>query len=54
MLILTGSKTLQVLNLGFNNIGNDGISMISMELQHNNSLTELSLAQCGLSEKGYV
>ena len=52
--IITGSKTLRVLNIGFNNIGDDGISTISMELQHNNSLTELSVAQCGLSEKGNV
>ena len=50
--IITGSTTLRVLNVGDNEIGDDGISMISEELQHNNSLTELSLWRCRLSVKG--
>ena len=41
-----------MLDFGFNDIGDEGISMISKELQHNNSLTELSLGECGLSAKG--
>ena len=50
--IITGSTTLRVLRVGGNKIGDDGISMISEELQHNNSLTELSVANCGISAKG--
>ena len=50
--IITGSNTLRVFNVGGNKIGDDGISLISEELQHNNSLTELSVAQCGLTVKG--
>ena len=49
--IITGSTTLRVLDVGVNDIGDDGISMISEELQHNNSLTELSVWECGLSVK---
>ena len=50
--IITGSTTLRVLRVGGNQIGDDGVSMISEELQHNNSLTILSVEWCGLSEKG--
>ena len=50
--IITGSTTLRVLDVGMNEIGDDGISMISEEFQHNNSLTELSVRRCGLSVKG--
>ena len=50
--IITGSTTLRVLDVGGNVVGDDGISMISEELQHNNSLTELSVGWCGLSVKG--
>ena len=50
--IITGSTTLRVLNVGGNEIGDDGISMISEELQHNNSLTELNVINCGFSAKG--
>ena len=50
--IITGSTTLRVLNIGWNEVGDDGISMISEELQHNISLTKLSVQECGLSVKG--
>ena len=50
--IITGSTTLRVLNVGGNEIGDDGISMISEELQHNNSLTKLFVLECGLTVKG--
>ena len=50
--IITGSTTLRVLHVGQNEIGDDGISMISEELQHNNSLTKLLVYGCGLSVKG--
>ena len=51
--IITGSATLRELNVKFNQIGDAGMSMISEELlQHNNSLTKLSLGGCGLSKEG--
>ena len=50
--IITGSTTLRVLDVSGNEIGDDGISMISEELQRNKALTELLVARCGLSVKG--
>ena len=41
-----------MLNVGGNEIGDVGISLISEELQHNKSLTKLLVYQCGLSVKG--
>ena len=52
--IITGSATLRVLNVSFNDIGDDGMAVISEALQHNKSLTTLKLVQCGLSVKGTV
>ena len=53
--IITGSTTLslkfKVLD-GNKIISDDGISMISEELQHDNSMTELDVANCGLTVKG--
>ena len=50
--IITGSTTLRVLDVSGNEIGDDGISMISEELQRNKAQTELLVAKCGLSAKG--
>ena len=50
--IITGNTTLRVLNVGENKIGDDGMLMISEQLLHNNSLTKLNVARCGLSVKG--
>ena len=50
--IITGRTTLRVLNIGWNEIGDDGILMISEELQHNNSLSKMVVQHCGLSVKG--
>ena len=50
--IITGRTTLRVLDVGGNPISDNGMSMISEELQHNNSLTELGVERCGLSAKG--
>ena len=49
--MITGSPSLRVLNVSFNDIGDDGISLC---LQHINTLTELRVAHCGLSAKGSV
>ena len=50
--IITGSASLRVLDVNVNDISDDGMSLISSELQYNNILTELSVVKCGLSVKG--
>ena len=50
--LLNVTHTLQELNIGGNNIGDDGIVVISEALQHNKSVTILKIEQCGLSPKG--
>ena len=52
--VITGSATLRVLNVSYNDIGDEGMAIISEALQHNKSLTELGVVQCGLSVKGTV
>ena len=47
--IITGSPSLRVLDVGGNNIGDDGIALC---LQHINTLTELIVWDCELSVKG--
>ena len=47
--MITGSPSLRSLDIGWNNIGDDGISLC---LQHINTLTKLSVAGCGLSVEG--
>ena len=49
--MITGSPSLRVLNVDLNYIGDDGISLC---LQHINTLTELSVRDCGLSVKGIL
>ena len=52
--VITGSATLRVLDVGINDIGDEGMAMISEALQHNKSLTKLAVSHCGLSVKGTV
>ena len=52
--IITGSATLRVLDVSRNDIGDDGMAVISEALQHNKSLTTLVVAECGFSVKGTV
>ena len=52
--IITGSATLRVLNVGENVIGDEGMGILSKALQDNKSLTELYIWECGLSVKGTV
>ena len=49
--MITGSPSLRALDVSYNNIGDDGISLC---LQHINTLTELSVQSCGLSVKGML
>ena len=52
--LLNVTTTLQWLLTSNNDIGDEGMAIISEALQHNKSLTELWVAQCGLSVKGTV
>ena len=52
--IITGSATLRVLEVSFNDISDDGMALISEALQYNKSLTSLRVVRCGLSVKGTV
>lgn len=42
------------LNVSYNDIGDNGISMITEWLLSNRSLTKLDVSRCNLSEKGTV
>ena len=50
--IITGSPSLQVLCISGNPISDDGVSLISKELQYNKVLVGLEAMKCGLSVKG--
>ena len=52
--LLNVTHTLQVLSMYNNDIGDDGMAVISEALQHNKSLTTLVVVHCGLSVKGTV
>ena len=52
--LLNVTHTLQELIMHSNDIGDDGMAVISEALQHNKSLTTLNVLQCGLSVKGTV
>ena len=43
-----------MLNVGYNDIGDYGMAVISEALQRNKLLTTLRVAECGLSVKGTV
>ena len=52
--LLNVTPTLQCLDMRYNNIGDEGMAIISEALQHNKSLTTLVVKRCGLSVKGTV
>ena len=52
--IINITHTLQVLNMGDNKIGDDGMAEISEALQCNKLLTTLRVDRCGLSVNGMV
>ena len=49
--MITGSPSLRVLDVSYNIIGDDGISLC---LQYINTVTKLTVVECGLSAKGSV
>ena len=52
--LLNVTHTLEKLNICFNDIGDDGMALISKALHRNKSLTTLKVEWCGLSVKGTV
>ena len=52
--LLNVTHALQELDMGHNDIGDDGMAVISEALQHNKSFTTLRVEECGLSVKGTV
>ena len=52
--LLNVTTTLQCFDMSGNDIGDEGMAIISEALQHNKSLTTLEAAHCGLSVKGTV
>ena len=50
--MLVENKDLKLLNICYNNIGDDGMRNVSEGLQQNNTLTELNLHNCEISVKG--
>ena len=52
--LLNVTHTLQEFDIDDNDIGDDGIEVISKALQHNKSLTILNVGLCGLSAKGNI
>ena len=52
--LLRVNNSLQVLALGNNPIGDDGMSSVADGLQCNNTLTKLNVQMCGFSVKGTV
>ena len=52
--LLNITHTLIGLDMSSNDIGDDGMAVISEALYHNKSLIALVVGQCGLSVKGTV
>ena len=52
--LLMRNHSLKKFNVCYNNIGDDGISVIVEQLQHITTLTTLDVVECGLSVKGNV
>ena len=52
--LLKDNNSLQVLHMGNNAIGDDGMSSVADGLQYNKTLTKLYAGKCRLSVKGTV
>ena len=50
--LLKVNNSLQELDMGYNVIGDDGMSSVADGLQYSKTITELDVQQCGLSVKG--
>ena len=54
IVIIIDSATLRVLDVSFNDIGDDGVAVISVALENSKSLTKLYVYRCGFSVQGNV
>ena len=52
--LLKVNNSLQELDMGWNDIGDNGMSSVADGLQYNKTLTYLNVQECGLSVKGTV
>ena len=52
--VITGSMTLEELDVSNNDIGDNGISVITEWLLSNKTLIKLNITRCNLSQKGTV
>ena len=52
--LLKVNNSLQELDMGYNAIGDGGMSSVADGLQYNKTLTNLDVGKCGLSVKGTV
>ena len=52
--LLRTTSSLEILDMSCNNVGDDGMSVILKELEHNNILTGFKIENCGLSVKGIL
>ena len=50
--MLVKNNKLQYLDITGNEIGNDGVKLITEGLQYNNTLIELDADDCGISVEG--
>ena len=50
--MITDSTTLKELNINYNDIGDDGISVVAEVFQHSNMISKLEVKECGLMTKG--
>ena len=50
--MITGSPLLRILDVSYNNIGDNGLSLITEALQYNHTLTELHAYGCRFSVEG--
>ena len=50
--VIAGNTALRHLNVSGNDIGDDGISVITKGLKYNGTLTKLNVSRCKVSVKG--
>ena len=50
--LLMENKKLEILNIGGNQIGNQGVSAVCEGLHNNTNLTKLMMGGCGISVEG--
>ena len=50
--LLMENKKLEILNIGDNQIGNQGVSAVCEVLHNNTNLTKLRMDGCGISVEG--